>query len=403
LSGTKLGLFYLAKKNLGRKLVRTVSIILSVAVVAGTLFSATMVIYSVKQSIRVGTERLGADVIVVPAEAETKARSALITGEPSTYYMDKKVLGEVKDVEGVKEVTPQVFIESSSFSCCYVGHVLLIGFDPKTDFSVVSWMSDYDKSDFKDDDIIVGREIPTLKGRELTFYGQHFKVKGVLAATGMSYLDNSAFITLNAAYNMAEKSAKQALTTVNVNRNMISTVLVKVEDGYPPKRVATKIEYAVPGVKAIPSNEVVSTVKESLSKLFTFLFAIGGIVWVMALLLIAVVFSMIVNERQREIGLLRAMGARKGFMFRLIMTEAAMLTTIGGLIGVALGGVGVVSFKNLITAKLNIPYLWPPTSFIAILLGGCIVIALVTGILAALYPAFLSSRMEPYNAIRKGE
>jgi len=403
LSGTRLGLFYLAKKNLGRKLFRTVSIVLSVAVVAGTLFSATMVIYSVKQSIRVGTERLGADVLVVPAEAETKAREALISGEPSTYYMPSDILDKVAAVEGVEAVTPQVFIESSSFSCCYVGNVLLIGFDPKTDFSVVSWMAEAARGEFKDNDIIVGREIPTLKGRELTFYGKKFNVIGVLAPTGMNYLDNSAFITLNSAYDMAEKSSEQAMTTVNVTRDMISTVLVKAADGYSPKRVATKIEYAIEGVKAIPSNEVVSTVKESLSKLFAFLFAIGGVVWIMALLLIAVVFSMIVNERQREIGLLRAMGAKKGFMFRLVMTEAAMLTTLGGLIGVTLGGVGVLSFKNLITAKLNIPYLWPPTGFIVTLLVGCLIISLVTGILAALYPAFLSSRMEPYNAIRKGE
>jgi putative ABC transport system permease protein len=281
--------------------------------------------------------------------------------------------------------------------------VLLIGFDPKTDFSVVSWMAEAAKGQFTDNDIIVGREIPTLKGRELSFYGELFRVKGVLAPTGMNYLDNSAFITLDAAYDMADKSGKQAMTEVNVTREMISTVLVKAADGYSPNRVATKIEYAIDGVKAIPSNEVVTTVKESLSKLFAFLFAIGGVVWIMALLLIAVVFSMIVNERQREIGLLRAMGAKKGFMFRLIMVEAGMLTTLGGVIGVTLGGVGVMSFKNLITTKLNIPYLWPPTEFIALLLFGCIAISLVTGILAALYPAFLSSRMEPYNAIRKGE
>ena len=64
---SKLGLIYLATSNIKRKLFRTVSIVLSVAVVAGTLFSATMVIYSVKRSINIGTERLGADVLVVPA------------------------------------------------------------------------------------------------------------------------------------------------------------------------------------------------------------------------------------------------------------------------------------------------------------------------------------------------
>jgi putative ABC transport system permease protein len=123
----------------------------------------------------------------------------------------------------------------------------------------------------------------------------------------------------------------------------------------------------------------------------------------MALLLIAVVFSMIVNERQREIGLLRAMGATKGYMFRLLVTEACILTTAGGVAGVTLGAVIVYSFKNLIVKELNVPYLWPSASFTAALMAGCVVVSLITGVLAALYPASLSARMEPYSAIRKGE
>jgi putative ABC transport system permease protein len=372
-------------------------------VVSGTLFSATMVIYSVKRSIRMGTERLGADILVVPAEAETKAKEALISGEPGTYYMDRSVLDKVRAVEGVEKASPQVFIESSSFSCCYVGNVLLVGFDPKTDFSVSSWLSDFSPDKFRDDDIIVGHELPTTSGRPMRFYGHDFWVAGMLAPTGMSYIDNSAFMKMSSAYKMAEESGKKALKTVTVTPNQISAVLVKVADGYTPQRVSIKINYAVEGAKAIASSEVVSTVKDQLSKLFAYLITIGGIVWVMALMLIGVVFSMIVNERQREIGLFRAMGAKKSFMFRLIIAEASLLTTIGGVIGVACGAALVISFKDLIVAKLNIPYLWPPASFIAALLVGCIVVSLITGVLAALYPAWMSARMEPYNAIRKGE
>jgi putative ABC transport system permease protein len=399
----KLGLFHLAIRNIRRKLFRTVSIILSVAVVSGTLFSATLVIYSVKKSISVGTERLGADVLVVPAQAETKEREALVTGEPSAFYMPRKVLDQVKKVEGVDKATPQVYIKSAPLACCGVSDVLLIGFDPATDFSVTSWLSNFSGDKFTDDDIIVGRAVPTLPGRTIQFYGKEFNVVGTLAQTGMKYLDNSAFITLNAAYDMARESSKKALETVNVTPDMISTVLVKVKDGYTPQRVAVKINYAVDGVKAIASNEVISTVKEELSKLFTYLLTVGGIVWVMALLLIGVVFSMIVNERQREIGLLRAMGATRGFMFRLLVSEAAMLTATGGVLGVAGGGLLVFSFKNLLVKELSVPYLWPSPGLIVSLLVGCIVVSTITGIAAALYPASISSRMEPYEAIRKGE
>ena len=398
----RLSLFYLALRNIRRKMFRTVSIVLSVSVVAGTLFSATIVIYSVKKSINVGTNRLGADILVVPASAETQARTALISGEPGTFYMDRSVLDKIRQVEGVEKATPQVYIESSSFSCCYVGNVLLIGFDPATDFSVTSWLADYGGK-FGSDDLIVGREIPTQKGRVMSFYGHQFNVVGTLAPTGMHYLDNSAFMTMDAAYKMAQESSKKALKPVEVTPQQISTVLVKDKEGYSPQRVAVKINHDVDGVKAIASNEVISTVKEQLSKLFTYLVTIGGIVWVMSLMLIGVVFSMIVNERQREIGLFRAMGATRGFMFRLLIMESTILTTAGGLMGVTAGGILVYSFKNLIVKQMNVPYLWPSAGFTAALLVGCVFMSVATGVLAALYPAVLSSRMEPYNAIRKGE
>ena len=224
-----------------------------------------------------------------------------------------------------------------------------------------------------------------------------------LAQTGMKYFDNSAFITLNAAYDMARESSRKALKKVDVTPDQISTVLVKAKDGYTPQRVAIKINYAVDGVKAIASNEVISTVKDQLSKLFAYLLTVGAIVWAMALLLIGVVFSMIVNERQREIGLLRAMGATRGYMFRLLITEAAMLTSAGGILGVAGGGLLVFSFKNLLVKELSVPYLWPSPGIIVSLLIGCIVVSTITGIAAALYPASISARMEPYEAIRKGE
>ena len=399
----KLGLTHLAVRNIRRKLFRTVSIVLSVAAVSGTLFSATLVIYSVRRSIAVGAGRLGADVLVVPAQDESKAKDALISGQPSEYYMPSRVLEEVRQVEGVEKATPQVFIKSSPLSCCGVSNVLLIGFDPATDFSVTPWLSDFSGKNFNDNDIIAGDEVPTMTGRTLKFYGREFNVVGTLARTGMRYLDNSAFITLNAAYKMAEQSGSKALKKVNVTPDEISTVLVKVQDGYTPQRVAVKISFAVDGVKAIASSDVISTVKDQLSKLFTYLLTVGGIVWVMALLLIGVVFSMIVNERQREIGLLRAMGATKGFMFRLLITEAAMLTSAGGVLGVAGGGIVVYSFKNLLMKELSVPYLWPTPGLIIALLVGCIVVSTITGIAAALYPASISARMEPYEAIRKGE
>ncbi|MGW8161439.1 MAG: FtsX-like permease family protein, partial [Desulfobulbales bacterium] len=57
--------------------------------------------------------------------------------------------------------------------------------------------------------------------------------------------------------------------------------------------------------------------------------AISSVLWAFALLMMGFAFYMIVNERQRELGLLRAMGALRRQVFSLIMLEAVMIITAG--------------------------------------------------------------------------
>jgi putative ABC transport system permease protein len=209
---------------------------------------------------------------------------------------------------------------------------------------------------------------------------------------------------IETAYEMAEESRiKEEVIDLNLEPNQISTVLVQVQPDVTPLRVGVWIEHEISGVKAIASEEVITSVRRQLFTLLKGIFALSGIIWIMALLMIGAVFSMIVNERQREIGLLRAMGATKGFVFKQIVLEATLLTTAGGILGVICGGVIILAFKNLIVASLKIPYLWPAASYISYVAVFCFTLAVLMGIVAALYPATISSKMEPYSAIRKGE
>ncbi len=54
--------------------------------------------------------------------------------------MDRAMLDQVKVVDGVKNVTPQLFVKPTSFTCCFNVDVFLIAFDPETDFTVKPWL-----------------------------------------------------------------------------------------------------------------------------------------------------------------------------------------------------------------------------------------------------------------------
>ena len=401
----KLGLFYIAKKNLRRKFFRSFAIAASVAVVAGTLFSITTIMDSVETSLRKGTERLGADIMVVPESAEAKAKTALLAGEPSIFYMDRSVEERVRKIEGVKKAASQVFLKSAKYKCCDVSDMLLIGFDPANDFTIIPWLTEELKRPLKEDEVIMGRGLTAYAvGSKITFFGTDLKVVGMLEETGMKFIDESVFMPYRGLKRLAEESRKKkGVKETDIPVGKVSTVLVQVAPEVSPARVAIFIEHEIDGVKAIVSEQVISSVRKQLFILLRSILSISIILWIMAMLLIGVVFSMIVNERQREIGLLRAMGARKSGIFKLIMAEASILSILGGILGIAGGGAFLYIFRGFIRSALNIPYLWPSATQFSVLILICLALSFATGTVAALYPAIRSMRMEPYEAIRRGE
>jgi putative ABC transport system permease protein len=392
-----------ALKNLRRKVIRTVLLLLAVAVVTGTLFSATLFISSMQNALKIGTYRLGADVLVVPEKYAAEARSALLAGEPTSFYMDRSILDRVRSVEGVRRASPQLFVKPSSFTCCYNVDVFLVAFDPVTDFTITPWLTKNLKKDLVGNEIITGREVPVIPGDTIPFFGTPFKVAGTMEPTGMKFFDHSVFMTMEEAYRMAEDSKTKSMQPISVEKDKISTVLVQVQEGFTPDRVAIRIEHDIDGIKAIASDEVISTVRKQLGGLLKGILAISAVLWMLALLMIGFAFSMIVNERQRELGLLRSMGAKKGHIFRLIIAEAVIISFAGGVVGVAAGSAVLVTFKGLILHSLKLPYLMPSLTTLGELVSGAIVFSLLTGLLSSLLPAVSASRMEPYEAIRKGE
>jgi putative ABC transport system permease protein len=394
---------YVALKNLKRKLTRTWLLFAIVAVVSCTLFTATLFLKSINNALKLGTYRLGADILVVPENAETKAKSALLSGEPTQFLMDKSILDQVKKVEGVKNATPQLFIKPTSFTCCFNVDVFLVAFDPETDFTVKPWLEKHLSRKLGLNEIIAGREIPVIVGDNIPFFGTTFQVAGTMEPTGMDFFDRSAFMSLDAAYKMAEDSKTKAIQPIDIGRDKISTVLVQVSEDFTPDRIAIRIEHDIPGVKALVSDTVISTVRKQLSGLIHAILIISIILWFIVLLIMAFAFYMIVNERRREIGLLRAMGANRGHIATIILAEASLLSVAGGAAGVVLGFGLLMSFKNLMLHYLKLPYLFPSSIELIILTAGAICFSLLTGLLSALLPSLAVIKTEPYEAIRSAE
>ena len=108
---------------------------------------------------------------------------------------------------------------------------------------------------------------------------------------------------------------------------------------------------------------------------------------------IASVLAVSVTQRTREIGILRAMGTRRGQMLRVFLVQGAVLGLVGSLIG-ALAGLGLVGAFNTFGPKLfYIPL--PPA-----LIPAAMALATVAGVVAAAVPASRAAKLDPVEAIR---
>jgi len=97
------------------------------------------------------------------------------------------------------------------------------------------------------------------------------------------------------------------------------------------------------------------------------------------------------KERVREVGVKMAIGASGREVFKEFMTEALLLTGLGGFVGFFIG----VAFSKVITTVLQVPLYMDPKSFVWAFL-----LALVFGFLFAIYPAWKASRLSPMEALR---
>lgn len=401
-----LSLLFLALQNLRRRPYRTYALLIAVAIVSGAVFSTGALIMGVDNSLKLGLSKFGADMIVVPKGSLVSMKSALLTGEASIFYMDESIIQDASRIKGVKNVSPQVFLTTAEGECCVIGNAFIVGFDPATDFTVMPWIEERLEGAFGNFNAVVGGLNPFNTGDNIHFYGQDIKVYGKLGKTGIGLYDNAIFITTETAYEMSEKSKNNPkVIPLALERGKISAVLIRLDVDAKPELVSFTISKN-PGIKVITAGNIITSVRQNLVALFSGTLILSIVLIIANVLMISAIFSSIINERKRELGLLRAIGARKYSIFRLIVYESAILTALGGIAGIIIGGAILRIYQRTIIFNLkalNMPYIWPSLSSILFIALIAIGLSVVVGVTGAFYPALSGSKMHPYDAIRGGE
>jgi putative ABC transport system permease protein len=369
---------------------------------AGFAVSATIIIGGAQKSLNLALDRLGADIIVVPSGSEKLMENAFLMGVPARTWMSKDVIGQITALPGVDQVSPQFFLSTlRGATCCSVPEMLLIAYDPQTDFTLKPWLEKNLADGLHAREAVGGAYIfvPRDPGYILV-YGTEITLKGNLKRTGTG-LDRSMFFTFETAYQIAEASSDLALDELDIPPDSVSAAMVRTSSKTGIQGVAAQIEETLPHVSAVESSNLFHSQRLELIGLLQSVVALLAVAWLLCVSLIGLVFSMAVNERRVEIGVLRALGFPRKLVLQSLLSEGLILGLVGGGLGIALFIFTVHLFRNLIIRLMGVPFLIPmPLPLIGLALG-TLILTLASVALGAVIPVMRASLMDPSIAMRK--
>ena len=218
------------------------------------------------------------------------------------------------------------------------------------------------------------------------------RVTGIIEERGMSFdLSTDSAIV-----------ATQEWVDNTYNRNDYDQVVVKVKEGQDTAVVKTIIEKQMNKrkdqkiVSVTDSKATLSSIYATFGTITTFVSAIGGISMVVAGVSIFNIMMMSVNERIKEIGIMRSIGTQKKEVMSMFIYEAAIIGVIGSVVGGILSILAGYAISALMLGTTK--YLITTANALSVGEGVCfgIVICLACGI----YPAWQAANLNPIDALR---
>lgn len=397
--------FFLAFNNLKRRKLRSWLTMIGIFIGIAAVVALISLGQGMQDYINEEFEKLGKDKIMIQSKSfgppgSATSKSLLLTSD------DLELIQEVRGVEwamGMLYKLGQMEFKKES----QIGYI--IGMDPE-DIELMSeiqafeiqegrWLESGDK--YK---VIIGYnhaygdlwERKVEIGDNLIIERQEFKVIGIVEKIGNQYDDSNVYITKDVLKEILEIDDEE------------STILAKTASGFNPENVAEAIERKLRKFRDEREGQETFTVQTSEQLLQSFQNIFGAI---QAVLVGIAAISLIVGgigimntmytaviERTKEIGTMKAVGARNSDVLLVFLFESGLLGLVGGLIGVGIGiglakgveyGLSASGFGSLIQAHIS----W-------YLVLGALAFSFIIGSLSGILPAMQASKLKPADALR---
>lgn len=396
--------FVLSLNNLRRRKLRSWLTMIGIFIGIAAVVALISLGQGLQDYITEEFEKLGADKIII----QPKGMGPPGTAGPN-LILTSEDLKTIENVRGVKWAIGFLIKQGQAVYKNEAGIGFAIGSNPE-DLELMSEIQSFEIFEgrqLKKGDkykIVVGYnhvygniwDKPMQIGSTIEVEEYDFKVIGVLNKIGNPIDDGSLYMT------------KDILKEILDIENEESQIIVKTAEGFDPEDVADTIERKLRKSRGEKQDQETFNVQTSEQLLETFqsIFAVvqGVLVGIAAISLlvggIGIMNTMYTSviERTKEIGTMKAIGAKNSHVLLLFLLESGLLGLVGGLIGVGIG-IGLAKTAEYLAAvAIGTDLL--QASMSPVILGGALAFSFVIGTLSGILPALQASKLKPADALR---
>ena len=302
----------LARRGLGRSKVRLIASVGGVALALSLTLALDAIYAGVANQLTAYVDRAGADVWV----AQNGVRNLHMVAS----WLPETVTADIEAIEGVADATPILYSTDTIQAGDERSVAYVIGL-PAAAAVGGPWQIVEGSGKVGRGEIIVDRGFAGNAGAKIGdsvgVLGGEARIAGL--STGTASLVNSvAFVSFD------------DFRAMRGNAPVVSYVLVRVGPGESPDSVASRIEAGVPGVTALSREAFSAQERRLVTDMSADVISIMNVVgFVIGLAVVALTVYVATLAHRREYGILKALGARNGMLYRVVMLQAALSVALG--------------------------------------------------------------------------
>jgi len=373
----------------------------TLGVVIGTMTFVAVLTIAVAAQARINDqlEKYGANLTVLPAISSidmTLGDLSLGTVTVGENYIDQDKLLEIRQItdgkirealniqaEGnIATIAPKLYLTADIEGTS----VMLVGIEPEEEQKIKPWWQ-VQEGEYLDSSMeaVVGATAADLLklnvGDTVTVNGSDLVVTGILGETG-SNEDYQIFLPLETLQQLFNKEG--VISSIDI-RALCNACPVEV--------IADSINQNITGVRAVAVRQIAHTEMGMLERINKFMYALAGITLIIGAFAVFNTMMASVNERTKDIGIMRAVGASRSQILRIFIYESLITGVVGGILGYGVGTLLAYAIGPLVFENTTI-------SFAPIFIPVSLAVATLIAVAATIYPALRATKVKVADSLR---